>query len=56
MTMRGTAADHIEHWKQVAGRNGQRINLLERQVRDLARDRDEWKRRAQAAEAELKSK
>ena len=22
MTMRGTAADHIEHWKQVAGRDG----------------------------------
>jgi len=54
--MHGTAAEHIAHWQRVAGEHGHRIALLERQVRDLARDRDQWKRRAQVAEAELKSR
>ena len=57
MTMRGTAADHIEHWKQVGGperpTDQPHSNVRCETWREIVTSGSD---RAQAAEAELKSK
>jgi hypothetical protein len=53
--MRTDAAGLIEHWKRVAGEQSNRAAEAERRERMIAADRDQWKARAQAAEAKIAS-
>jgi hypothetical protein len=49
------AAEFIVHWQRVASEHALRIKALEQAERQIARDRDHWKRRALAAEVALSS-
>lgn len=42
--------------KDTIGRLGGRIEKVEREIRDITKDRDRWRDRAERAEAELKSR
>jgi hypothetical protein len=42
--------------KDTVGRLGGRIEKAEREVRDMTKDRDHWRDRAERAEAELRSR
>ena len=53
--MRTDAAGWIDHWKRVASEQSNRAAEAEKRERMVAADRDQWKVRAQAAEAKLAS-